>query len=361
MKKRFIILSDLHLGEGRIINGQINYKEDFVYDEDFYEFLRWWVKDSQSSGYDFTLVLNGDIFDIIKSIHKKGKVYKKDVFQFLDTSINNHRIFFNALKDFESEGGKTIYIVGNHDHPVASPEIQTFILEKTGLKTKFIKREFFEDGLWIEHGNKYEVINRTDLVNVWLKDENGEEILNMPWGTKFVVEVIASFAFEKPYIDRWRPLGKAMKWGLIFDTKITLLAIIRMIKFMMKNRKIYDPIRRRYVFIPLSSITDAMGHKIVDRSAKILLKRPDIKVVVMGHTHKALLERYIDKVYANSGTWVPFVSFDAPYIGIVDKRSFVIADIPESKNNIFVGAFIWHGRERMFEEIKEIRYSAQNL
>ena len=357
MKKRKIVVSDLHLGKGRIFEGQLNYKEDFIYDEDFYEFLRWWVRDSQSSGAEFELVLNGDILDVIKSTHRDGKVYKKDVFDFLSTCIENHKIFFDALRDFTYEGGKIIWIIGNHDHPIASPDMQNYLLGKTSINFKFVKKEYFDNGIWIEHGNRYEAINRTDLVNIWLKDEKGEEFLNMPWGTKFVVEVIDSFSFTKPYLDRWRPLGKAIKWGLIFETKISLLALFKVIKFVLKNRKFYDPVRRRSFYVPLNLVMDAMGHKIVDRSARILLRRQDVKVVVMGHTHRGLIARYKDKIYANSGTWVPFVSFDTPQIGLIEKKNFVVIDIQTQFSSPFVGVYSWYGRGRIFEEIKELNIS----
>jgi UDP-2,3-diacylglucosamine pyrophosphatase LpxH len=354
-KKRKIVVSDLHIGKGKVVDGQINYREDFVYDEDFSDFLKWIVRDSQNMGAEFELILNGDILDVIKSTHRDGKVYKKDVFDFLNYCTENHRVFFEALRDFIYEGGKVIYTIGNHDHPVASPDIQSYLLEKTQINFRFIKKEYFESGVWIEHGNRYEAVNRTDLVNIWFRDEKGEEYLNMPWGTKFVVEVIDSFSFTKPYLDRWRPLGKAIRWGLIFDTRISLLALFRTIKFVLKNRKFYDPIRRRSFYVPLNLVMNAMGHKIVDRSAKILLRRQDIKVAVMGHTHRALLWKYRDKIYANSGTWVPFVSFDTPQIGLIEKRNFVVIDI--QGNLPLVGVFSWHGRSRIFEEIKQIDIS----
>lgn len=347
-KRRIFVVSDLHIGGGRITREGLNYREDFVYDEDFRDFLEYWTKESH--GFEKELVLNGDIIDIIKSVYKDGKVYKKDVFDFLDTCVEAHKKFFLSLRDFEFEGGKIIYIIGNHDQALASPDVQAFLHEKTQVNMTFIKREYITNGIWIEHGHKYEAVNRTDTETVWIKDEKGQDILNMPWGSKFVVEVIDKISFKKPYLDRWRPLGKAIRWGLIFDTKITLYTIFRTIVFVLRNRKFYDPILRRKFRVPLRFITDAMGHKIVNRSASVVLRRPEIKLVVMGHTHKAISVRYGEKIYMNSGTWVPYVSFDAPYIGLVEKKTFCMI---EESEGIFSGLFAWHGTKKVFEEIKE--------
>ena len=357
-KEIFLVVSDLHLGRGRLTRkGDINFKEDFIYDEDFREFLRWWMKKAHSENARIFLILNGDILDVIKSTHRNKKVYKKDVFDFIDECCDGHKIFFSALRDFEFEGGEIIYVLGNHDQAIASDDIRAFLTEKSGISFRFFRTEFVYDGLWVEHGNRYEVINRTDYINVWIKDESGEEILNMPWGSRFVVEVVDSFSFDKPYIDRWRPLGKALRWGLIFDTKIAFLATLKTIKFVLKNRKFYDPVRRRHYYVPMRIVMDAMGHKIVDRSASILLKRRDVQVVVMGHTHKALVLKQGDKTYVNSGTWTPYVSFEAPHIGLVEKKSFVVAEKLGNRWN--VNAYFWKGESRVFEEVRDVIISPE--
>jgi len=348
-KRRIIIVSDLHIGAGRTKEGSINYREDFVYDSDFYDFLKYWTKDSV--GYETELVLNGDIVDIIKSVYRDGKVYKKDTIDFLEKSIEAHKVFFSALRDFEYEGGKITYIIGNHDQAMASSELQNILCEKTGIGIRFIKREYFTDGIWIEHGNKYEAINRTDTETVWVKDERGNEILNMPWGSRFVVEVIDKISFKKPYLDRWRPLEKSIKWGLIFETRITLYSIYRTVLFILKNRKFYDPIMRRNFKVPLRFVMDAMGHKVVNRSAMVILRRPEIKTVIMGHTHKAMVIKQKDKTYINTGTWIPYVSLDTPQIGLIEKKTFCLVE--RTQNNSFSGLFVWFGMGKIFEEVKE--------
>lgn len=348
MKRRIIAVSDLHIGAGRTTEKGINYKEDFTYDADFYEFLRYWVRNS--SGYELELILNGDVIDIIKSVHRDGKVYKKDVIEFVNDCINAHSVLFNALREFEYEGGKITYIIGNHDQAMASLELQNLLCEKVGVNIKFVKREYFTDGVWIEHGHKYEAVNRTDTETIWIRDGKGDEILNMPWGSRFVVEVINKVSFKKPYLDRWRPLGNSIKWGLIFDTRITLYALLVTILFILKNRKFYDPIMRRNFKVPLRFVIDAMGHRIVNRSATVILRRPDIKAVIMGHTHKGIVIKQGVKTYINTGTWVPYVSFDAPHIGLVEKKTFCIIDIDKS---VSCGLFVWFGMSKVFEEIRE--------
>ncbi|MCS7212788.1 MAG: metallophosphoesterase [Candidatus Calescibacterium sp.] len=348
--RRLIIVSDLHLGAGRASKAGINYREDFVYDSDFYEFLKYWSKDA--GNYELELVLNGDIIDIIKSVYRDGKVYKKDTIEFLNNCVDAHKVFFSALKEFEYEGGKITYIIGNHDHAMASPELQAFLYEKTGISMRFVKREYFTDGIWIEHGHKYEAINRVDTETVWIKDEKGNEILNMPWGSRFVVEVIDKISFKKPYLDRWRPLGKSVKWGLIFETRITLYAIFRTILFILRNRRFYDPIMRRKFKVPLRSVMDAMGHKIVNRSADVILRRPEIKTAIMGHTHKGMVVRRGNKTYINTGTWIPYVSLDTPQIGLVEKKTFCIVETGKDKQP-FSGLFVWYGIKKVFDEVKE--------
>ena len=336
-----VVLSDLHIGRG-------DSWDEFKWDREFEEFVEK-LPEIAGEPSRTQIVLNGDILDMIKGSWRDGKVRKSDVVKFIEDCHKAHKRLFLALSRWVELGGEIVWVVGNHDHPLASQEISELLCKTVGFPIRFYLREFFDRGLWIEHGHRYEVLNRTDTKNVWIKSEDGEEVLNIPWGSKFVLEVINPLVKDHPYFDRIRPLSAGIKWGLLFHTTLALKALFKTFLFVVKNRRFYDPVRRRYFRVPMKLVFHSLGSASVDKAGRTLLENPKIQAVVMGHTHRALIFKKDGKVYANSGTWVPFVSVQLPYFGLVDRKTFVLAKFEGSRWDVKL--FVWHGVEKAWEEV----------
>lgn len=336
------VVSDLHLGRGLYRDGVPNPSEDFKNDTAFAEFLRYMILEHRGA----ELVLNGDIFDVIKSVGLPS-ITKKDVMEFVDDTITGHWKFFKALSDFMWEGGKVVHIIGNHDQAFACPDVQRFFLERIRPPEggfRFALREYFSDGVWIEHGNRYETLNRVDVSNVWVDGK-----LNMPWSSKFTVELINPLKAQKSYIDKVRPIKNLIRWGLIFDTGFTFKAILKLIFYWLRNRRYKDPVRKRVFGVSWKMVMESMGHSSCDKAASALLARSDVNVVVFGHTHRATIRRDGGKIYTNCGTWTEFAFLELPNLGLQTKLTFVFLE------RFFSGWFVslrsWRGTSRVEEEV----------
>ncbi|MDO9181201.1 MAG: metallophosphoesterase, partial [Bacteriovorax sp.] len=157
-----LVLSDLHLGKGKFLkNGQLNLLEDFLEDEKFFDFCDYYSK-GEYEKEEVHLVLNGDILNLIQ-IDVDGvytniiddEVTKKSI----DSIVKGHPRFFEGLRKFFKVPNKHItYIIGNHDSGMAFIEAQVALRRYVGEDLQFCF-DVNLNGVHIEHGHRFEVIN----------------------------------------------------------------------------------------------------------------------------------------------------------------------------------------------------------
>lgn len=124
--KKFLILSDLHLDH----DGKINDDELYLY------FMNYIDK-------NFTIILNGDILDIIK--------YELINFRY---EYENIRIKYPKIINLLRENKNIIYIKGNHDAVLKRNDIHPNIYDEYDL-------EYSNFNIHFEHGSKFDIANST--------------------------------------------------------------------------------------------------------------------------------------------------------------------------------------------------------
>ena len=118
-KKIKLVVSDLHLGKGRILqDGGNNPLEEFYYTEKLSEFLQYYSSGAYQD-YEVELIINGDFLNFLQ-VDFKGHfstVFTESVcLEILQSIIEGHKKVFKAMSTFASRPGNMItYIVGNHD------------------------------------------------------------------------------------------------------------------------------------------------------------------------------------------------------------------------------------------------------
>ena len=62
--KSILVISDIHLGAGYMVDGKRNYLEDFHYDSELVDFLEYYSS-NEYAGREVELIINGDLFDLL--------------------------------------------------------------------------------------------------------------------------------------------------------------------------------------------------------------------------------------------------------------------------------------------------------
>ena len=114
-KKIKLVVSDLHLGVGRVLeNGQLNSLEEFYFDEKFVEFLHYYTT-GRYADYDVELIMNGDILNFLQVDyhgHFLTVLTESISMDIIKRIINGHPLFIKALKEFASKENHTDYVCG---------------------------------------------------------------------------------------------------------------------------------------------------------------------------------------------------------------------------------------------------------
>jgi UDP-2,3-diacylglucosamine pyrophosphatase LpxH len=311
----YLSVSDFHLGKGKFLSGgQKNLIEDFFEDDDFKGFLEFYSTGDYKH-QAVTLVLNGDIFNLIQIDHLgifTDLIDEGHVLRSIEKIKNGHEVFFNSLRDFNKlEKNKVVFTIGNHDAGLVFEKAQKYLCEILGQVDVVLNYEC--EGIYFEHGHRFEVINATPASGDFIDGADGNKYLNLPWGSLFCVNVLPLLKKERPFIDRVRPLTSYVIWCLFHDFLFFLTLVKKVIGYILRTRDDeYTKGNRHYktTLAILKQIT--IYPKYGAKARSILKKRKDLRVVVMGHTHLVEWRRYPEgQLYFNTGTWNPIPNVDA--------------------------------------------------
>ncbi len=350
MSKYKIVVSDLHLGKGRVLSdGSINILEDFIADRKWVEYLSYY-----SSGKFFDaeieLILLGDIFNTIQVdymgymtpiITESIGVAK------LKSCIDGHPEFMQALRDFVKIPNKKItYLVGNHDVDFIWDGCKELFQECVGAPVQYKHFSYQIDGLYFEHGQQYEAVNRLDPKKIFITRGLKEPIINLPWGSHFVINFVIPIKQERPAIDKVRPLNHFVRWSLMTDFFWTVKTLFRAGLYFFATRFSKSLYRTTNIMTTFKIFRElSISPELSDSAKKILDQNLDVHTVVMGHTHTPKYKQFEDgREYFNTGTWTEVTSLDWSTLGKYTRYSYLLVDY--SKNALRPHAYLreWKGR-----------------
>jgi len=314
--KTVLVISDLHLGAGQYINGRRNFLEDFHFDQELVQFLNFYSKLDRPPR-EMELIINGDFLDFLAvshiPFHDDEFWSEKAALAKLELVYKAHSEVFGALDEFLAKDRKIIYIFGNHDAEMIFPEVQKkFLSYFSNEKLPYLKlMEEGEDyspheGILIQHGHDYETPHQFETEKNLIRSKTGELYFNPPWGSYYVTRVVNKFKAERSFINSVRPIKSFLIYGLLFDTFFTLRFIFSNLYYYFMVRFLYfikgggnlkkifvDIVEELSLFEDYQSLTKGF-----------LDENPDIKVLLVGHSHDPAIHTYADgRVFINTGTW----------------------------------------------------------
>lgn len=351
-----LVVSDFHLGKGHYLkNGQLNILEDFTLDEKFAEFT-----DHYSSGQYYWskvhLVLNGDILNLIQIdvdgvfSHIVDDEYSLKQFNKI---AEGHPKFFNALKEFLAKPNKEMtFVIGNHDAGMAFEKPQKRMQEIVGEELKFCHSTNI-NGVHIEHGHRFEVINTVPPHQYFLKGPNGKTILNLPWGSLFCISLLPQLRKERPYLDKVRPMTSYIKWTVINDFSFFIRLAYYVLRYFLQTRLDAYTKHNRNFKTTFSILKQVTLYPLYARKAKNILKKDkSLHTVVMGHTHLQEWRRFPEgRYYFNTGTWNSIPSMDAGLHESHMKLTYCFLDVHVKSNTLRNGSLnVWKGMWKPYQQ-----------
>ena len=350
MSKYKLVVSDLHLGRGKTLaDGSINILEDFLADREFQEFL-----DHYSSGVfaeaEVELILNGDVLNSIQVDYRGyfSPILTENIgIEKVRACIKGHPRFFTALKRFASLPKKTVtYIVGNHDVDMIWDRCKEIFQEAVGHPVQFKNFTYNVDGVHYEHGQQYEAVNALNPKKIFLSKGLKEPIINLPWGSHFLINFIIPMKMQRPAIDKVRPIPAFIRWSLFNDFRWCVKTFFRIAVYFFATRfskSLYRTNNLVTTFKILKEITTFPSF--IQAARKILEENPDVHTVIMGHTHTPLYKQYEDgREYINSGSWTEVTSLDLMNLGKGTRYCYILIDYSQSPTRPHGYLKEWKGR-----------------
>jgi UDP-2,3-diacylglucosamine pyrophosphatase LpxH len=353
MDRAIVVISDCHLSAGRIFEGKLNPHEDFYFDHEMVEFLQYFSSGkygTQPNGepVQVELLINGDFFDYL-NVPYQGEfeeVITEEIALYkTEKIIAGHPRVMQGLKQFAACPGKTIkYLIGNHDADLFFPKVQERITREWDPQGEYPSsrvevvadrdRLTYPGGVEVHHGNQFEAVHVLNFEKPLLTQSLAEPVLNIPWGSFFVLKIINRLRHERDYIDKIRPIKAFVLFGLVFDPIFTFKFCFFCAFYFLKTRFVYNPARRSSLKVTadiLRQETDFLLD-LEKQARKHLDTHEGLQTVIFGHTHKPMNRIFPDgKQYLNTGTWTKMVNLDFRNLGQQYCLTFALIQISDGK------------------------------
>ncbi len=321
--RRALVLSDLHLGTGHR-RGAVNIYDDFKEDDRLTQLL--------DRHHGEHLLLNGDIFDLLK-VSVRGQfpdeISERLAVIKLRLCLRGHPKVTQALTRFLSHDASRItYLPGNHDMEVMFPSVQALFTRVISGKdeherVRFVTNEpFFElDGVQFHHGNQFEALHAFDWKRRLMDRKGKPPVLNLPWGSLFILRILNPLIRERPYVDKVHPFWPLIAGGMVFDTRFTARMLGETAKGLVEAR--FNPTwwkKRPFANLRHFLRRDLGFFERLDHFADRIFKQHEhVRAVFMGHTHVPMLRTSqvagTLRTYVNTGTWMPMVDLGFARLG----------------------------------------------
>lgn len=352
VEKVKVVISDCHLSGGRIFEGSLNPHEDFHFDEEMCAFVRHFstgeYDEQDGVPVDVELFINGDFFDFL-NVPIEGEfidiITEEVALRQLRAILEGHPRVMAAFREFAAKPGKSIsYLIGNHDANLFFPRVIEEITRAWDPEGQYPSEKViliadqdrirWEGGVEVHHGNQFEAVHFLNFEKPLLKDYNAEPVLNIPWGSFYVLKIVNRLKMEREYLDKVRPIRIYILWGLIFDPWFILKYVFLTSIYFLKTRFVYSPTRRASFRVTAKIIKEQTSSMLLDleQEARALLdENDDVKTVIFGHTHKPMTKVWPDgKQYINTGTWTKMINLDLQNLGRQFALTFALVKIREN-------------------------------
>ncbi len=349
-----LVISDLHLGTGRVLkNGSVNQLEEFYFEEKFVEFLHYYTT-GQYVDCELELIINGDFLNFLQVDyrgHYLTVITESVSIEKLKNIVSGHVKAFEALRKFVSSPGNSItYIVGNHDQAVMWPGVRAYLNKVLGCAIRYKNLVYSFDGVHIEHGHMHEAANRFDPRKFFLKKNLPEPILNLPFGSHFFIDFVMTIKLHYPHIDKIRPFDRMIRWMLFQRTWFALVTFSKLLWYFLSSPFKNEPGKVWSIQRILRVLLESAVFPDLSVAARKILEDDRVSTVVFGHTHVYQYRQWPKGEYFNTGTWTELTSLDISSLGVITKLTYVMIEYNE-EGQAYGRLKEWRGYHRIEEDV----------
>lgn len=350
------MVSDFHLGTGRYgPDGRRNHLEDFFFDEHFVEFLEY-HRTGEFHDAQVELIINGDFLNLLQlsEVAPEGDLFTEKVcLDMVERVFAGHEKMFDALAHFaQSPGRSVVIVVGNHDAGLLFDAVRARVGERIGDSVKFFIEAYDFDGVHIEHGNQFDVLNAFDPKKLFLTRGLPEPVVNLPWGSHYLIDVMTREKARRPHLDKVVPYGRFIRWAFVHDTWWMLGLTVRSIVFFFKSVLVPIPWRRFHFVDLLRRIFSYSPSSSLEREARRCMEQGGFDTVIFAHTHVPIYREYGgQRVYVNTGTWNHVTSLDIGSLGRLVKLTYAFLEWEDDTDRWVPHLREWKGYHRVVQEL----------
>lgn len=361
MGKSKVIISDVHLGEGR---EGVNYNpwQEFQHDALLCEFLQYYSSGRYGATQELELILAGDFVDFLQIRHDAAfplAVTEDISLAKLEKCRQAHPMVWAGLSQFLAQPGKTLTILpGNHDVDFYFLPVRQLFVDKVAgpdcaHKVKFcLEGSYFFDGVLIQHGHEWEASNQFEHNEATIQRPDGKPILNFPFGSLYQMMILNQLKRDRPYITKVNPLQLYLLRSLWEDTGFALKFIAQTIYCLLQTR------RRKFLGQNISCATTwkiigelcGLCSGITTHVRQIFAARPDVQVFISGHSHAPMIRCWGKKLYLNTGCWVDNIYLGLPHSAMSMQKTYALLEYTSSPQpEVYLMA--WHGTQSVAREL----------
>jgi UDP-2,3-diacylglucosamine pyrophosphatase LpxH len=168
LEKLILVISDLHLGAGAVVDGRRNALEDFQSDQELVDFFVYYSTGDYAS-VEVEIIINGDFLDLLAVPFVKcfDDEYwsEKASLEKLEMILKAHPEVMEAIENFlKHKNKKIVYIIGNHDGELIFDSLQKRFLEEfdESVRSSITLSKDLHTyspavGVYLQHGHEYEL------------------------------------------------------------------------------------------------------------------------------------------------------------------------------------------------------------
>ncbi len=356
MRKLKLVVSDFHIGCGETLaDGRLNPLEDFHFDDKFVEFLDYHSRGDFAEA-DIELIINGDFFNHLQvdlEAEHAEIIDEREALSRTEAILKGHPLLVEGLRKFAGSPRRSVtFLLGNHDPGLLFASVHALLRRLLGERVRVLLNAHRFDGIHVEHGNQYFADNAYHTRRLFLSRKLPSPVVNLPWGSFFVIHILNKIKLERPYFDKIWPMKQYFRWALVHDTGFACRAIARIIFYFFWLRFRKDPHRRSSFGRTIRIIKEVpLSPKLHVEAKKLLLADRELKVVVFGHTHGPVIRQFAaDKTYINTGVWNEQISMDIANPGRIVRLTYAHLEY-DASGKVHPSLKEWKGSHKIIEEV----------